>query len=139
MNRFNQYIAGIIVMCAALAGCIVAVGQAASDPNMTRTKDGTYIVNTSRIGAKVRGYAGPTPVNVYIKSNKVIKVEPLPNKETPQYFNLLTPTFMKLWNSKTVKAAANTAVDAHTGATFSAKAVARNVSIALEYYQAHKK
>ena len=38
---------------------------------MRKEKDGTYIVNTTTIANDVEGYAGPTPVEVYIKKNKI--------------------------------------------------------------------
>lgn len=138
-RKLIQRIAILSLLGCVMGGCIVAFGQHPKDSNMTRTKDGTYIVNTSRLGAKVQGYAGPTPLNVYIKNNKVVKIEALPNKETPQYFNILRKSFLNSWNGKTVKKARATEPDARTGATYSAKAVARNVTLALDYYQANKR
>ena len=35
---------------------------------MRKEKDGTYVVNTTTIANDVEGYAGPTPVEVYIIS-----------------------------------------------------------------------
>ena len=36
---------------------------------MRKEKDGTYVVNTTTLAKDVEGYAGPTPVEVYIKKN----------------------------------------------------------------------
>ena len=35
----------------------------------------------------VKGFKGATPVEVYIKNNKVIKVEALPNREGPKFYD----------------------------------------------------
>ena len=41
----------------------------------TITKEGkTTIVNTTVIGKNIEGYAGPTPVKIYIENNKVVKI-----------------------------------------------------------------
>ena len=55
---------------------------------MRKEKDGTYIVNTTTIANDVEGYAGPTPVEVYIKKNKIVKVVMLKSQETPKYYVL---------------------------------------------------
>ena len=52
---------------------------------MRKEKDGTYIVNTTTIANDVEGYAGPTPVEVYIKKNKIVKVVPLKTMDGPKY------------------------------------------------------
>jgi electron transport complex protein RnfG len=44
------------------------------------------VVNTTTLASNVRGYLGATPLEVYIKKNKVVKVVALPNKETPKIF-----------------------------------------------------
>ncbi|MBR4722077.1 MAG: FMN-binding protein, partial [Muribaculaceae bacterium] len=57
----------------------------AADSVITKQKDGTVVVNTTTIASDVRGFKGATPVKIYIKKGKVMKVEALPNKETPRY------------------------------------------------------
>jgi len=43
------------------------------------TKQGaTTVINTKKIGKSIEGYNGTTPVKIYIKKNKVEKVEALP-------------------------------------------------------------
>ena len=56
-----------------------------ADEIMTR-KGNTTIVNTTQLGAQVRGFKGATPVLIHIEKNKVVKVEALPNRETPKFF-----------------------------------------------------
>ena len=41
---------------------------------MRKEKDGTYVVNTTTLAQDVKGYIGATPVEIYIKKNKIVKV-----------------------------------------------------------------
>lgn len=102
------------------------------------TKDGkTSIVNTTTLTRTVKGFRGATPVKIYIKGNKIVKVEALPNQETPQYFNRAKQLLSK-YEGKTVSKAATMKVDGVTGATFSSKALIKNVQEGVKYYKAHK-
>lgn len=107
---------------------------------MTKQSDGTYVVNTTSL-CKARGYKSVTPVEVHIKSGKVVKVAPLPNHETPKYFKIVRtkylPQYDNLKLSKAKKLATGT-IDGCTGATFSAKAVQQNIRMALDYYNKKK-
>ena len=52
----------------------------------TITREGaTTIVNTTSIGKSIEGYAGPTPLKIYIEKDKVVKVETLRSQEGPKY------------------------------------------------------
>ena len=42
---------------------------------MKKEKDGTYVVNTTTLAKDVDGYNGPTPLEVYIKKNKIVKIK----------------------------------------------------------------
>lgn len=107
------------------------------DGVMTK-EDGTYIVNTTTLGKGVVGYVGATPVKVYIKSNKVQKVEFLKNQETPKYFAKVKKALLTKWDGLKVKDAAKQKVDGVTGATFTSNAIIKNVELGLDYYQTHK-
>ncbi len=51
----------------------------------TITREGaTTIVNTTTIGKSIEGYAGPTPLKIYIEKDKVVKVETLRSQEGPK-------------------------------------------------------
>lgn len=65
-------------------GLAVAVGQ--DDKVMQRQSDGTYVVNTVTLCPTVRGFKGATPLFVYIKGGKVVKVEAQRNQESPKFF-----------------------------------------------------
>ena len=127
-------------LCAVVLAAAVAVilGCTPGDENMTK-KDGVYIVNTTKLGADVQGYNGPTPLNIYIKDDKIQKVEALPNDETPGFFQRVQNELLSKWNGMDVKKAATAEIDAVTGATYSSNAVKENVKIGVKYYQKHKK
>ena len=109
----------------------------AVDDTMTK-EDGAFVINTTTLGKDVEGYAGPTPLKVYIRKNKVEKIEFLKSQETPKYYVKVMKALQEMWNGKSVKDAKTMQVDAVTGATFSSEAVIKNVQLALDYYQQHK-
>lgn len=109
----------------------------AGDETMTK-EDGMTVINTTTIGKDIEGYAGPTPLKVYIKKNKVQKIEFLKSFESPKYYVKVKNALQEMWNGKSVKDAKNLQVDAVTGATFSSEAVIKNVQLALDYYQQHR-
>ena len=80
------------------------------------------------------GYVGTTPVKVYIKAGKVLKVEALENEETPKYFDMVVKGLLKKWNGLPVKTAEKSKVDVVTGATVSSEAVIENVRRGIAYY-----
>ena len=109
----------------------------ASDEPMTK-ENGTYVINTTSLSKDVEGYLGPTPLKIYIKSNKVEKIEFLKSQETPKYYAKVKKALQEKWNGLKVKDARQQQVDAVTGATFSSEAVIKNVQLGLDYYQSHK-
>lgn len=131
-----------VTFFAATAAAMISAGVANADTQdtMAKQKDGTTVVNTEKIGASIKGYNGATPVNVvFDKKGKIIRIEILANNETPKYLNRLKKTgFMELWNGKKAKEVAKTPVDTHTGATYTAKSIKKNVEAAADYYLKHK-
>lgn len=107
------------------------------DDIMTK-EDGMTVVNTTELGKDVVGYVATTPLKIYIKKNKVVKIEALKNQETPKYFVKVKKQLLDKWNDKKVSEAAKMKVDGVTGATFSSDAVIKNVQLGLEYYQKNK-
>ena len=122
----------------AVAVATVLISCAPNDGVMTKEK-GVYIVNTTSLTKDVVGYNGPTPLNIYIKDDKIQKVEALPNEETPRFFDMVKSGLLNKWNGMTVKQAASADVDAVTGATYSSNAVKENVKAGVKYSQKHKK
>ena len=108
-----------------------------ADETMTK-ENGTFVINTTELGKDVEGYQGPTPLKVYIKNNKVEKIEFLKSSETPKYYDRVKKFLQSKWDGLKVKEAREKEVDAVTGATYSSEAVIQNVRLALDYYQSHK-
>ena len=112
---------------------------APADPEVITKENGMTVINTATLGREIIGYVGATPLKIYIKKNKVEKIEALKNQETPKYFAKVKRELLNLWDGKKVSEAATMKVDAVTGATFSSEAVVKNVQLGLEYYRQHKK
>ena len=117
---------------------LVCAITAQADDVMTKSADGTYIVNTTTLAKDVEGYAGPTPVEVHIKNNKIVKVVPLKTQDGPKYVAKVKKEMLPKYESMNVKKGTVGDVDAVTGATFTSKAIQENVRRAVEYYNKHK-
>ena len=116
----------------------VAFVTASAQDVMRKEKDGTYVVNTTTLAADVEGYNGPTPVEVYIKKNKIVKVVPLKSQEGPKYVAKVKKDMLPKYEQMNVKKGVVPEVDAVTGATFTSKAVQENIRRAVAYYKKHK-
>ncbi len=98
------------------------------------TKDGARVINSTSLAKDIVGFAGLTPVNVYIKEGVVTKVEALKNDETPSYFSkVLRSGFLDKWVGHTLIEAADLEVDVVSGATYSSRALAMNINRAVAY------
>ena len=119
-----------------LALCIQSAGL--KDDTITK-EDGTYIINTTELGKNIEGYNGPTPLKIYIKKNKVVKIEALKNQETPKYNARVKKSLLVRYEGmKLTKGKALPEVDGVTGATFTSNAVKENVRRGVDYYWKHK-
>ncbi len=115
----------------------IAVASYADDV-MRKEKDGTYVVNTTTLAKDVKGYMGATPVEVYIKKNKIVKVVMLKRQETPKYNARVKKNMLPLYEGVKITKKSTVDVDGVTGATFTSNAVKENVTRALQYYWQHK-
>ncbi|MFR9590764.1 MAG: 4Fe-4S binding protein [Rikenellaceae bacterium] len=96
--------------------------------------DGTRVINSTTLAKDVVGFAGLTPVKVYVKDNVIVKVEALENSETLSFFKKVTDSgIFDLWRGKTLSEAAAVKVDDVSGATYSTRAVALNTQRAIAY------
>jgi len=128
------------ILSFALLLCAVTVSAQDSEV-MKKNSDGTVVVNTTTLCSE-RGYRDCTPLNVYFKKDKIVKVETLRNKESKNYFVKVTQNLIPLYDGlKISKAKKQTKlmVDGCTGATFSTNAVQKNIASAIEYYEKNKK
>jgi electron transport complex protein RnfG len=109
-----------------------------ADDNAMTKENGMYVINTTTLGSDIEGYNGPTPLKIYIKKNKVERIEFLKSMETPKYYAKVKKALMYKWNGLKVKDAMTQQVDVVTGATYSSEAVIKNVQAGLDYYQKNK-
>lgn len=116
----------------------VLISAAPKNDEVMTKEDGMYVVNTTTLGKDVIGYVSPTPLKIYIKKNKVVKIEFLKNQETPKYFARVKKAMLNKWDGLKVADAEQLKVDGVTGATFSSDAVKKNVELGLQYYKKHK-
>ncbi|MBR4267991.1 MAG: FMN-binding protein [Bacteroidales bacterium] len=101
-------------------------------------KDGTIVINTTGLGKDIQGFAGITPLEIYIKNGVVDSIIALKNQETPGYMRK-AGKILNSWNGKTIDQALKLEVDAVTGATFSSNAIKSNVKVGLDYAKKNKK
>ncbi len=111
---------------------------AQADDVMKKEKDGTYIVNTTTLAQDVEGYNGPTPLEIHIKKNKIVKVVLLKSMETPKYNARIKKEMLPKYENQKLTKNKGVEVDGVTGATFTSDAVKENVRRGLEYYWKHK-
>lgn len=126
----------LLVVLTAAALIVSSVAYAAVNGSPVMRKQGkTYIVNTTTL-CNTRGFRGSTPLEVYIKGNKVVKVVALKNSESPNFFGKVVKGLLPKMAGRNINKAAS--VDDVSGATFSSRAVKANVAAAVRYYQQHK-
>ena len=90
----------------------------------------TMVIHTALLADDVFGYAGTTPLDIYILNDTVVKVVPLENTETPEFFAEAVG-IANSWNGKKVSEAYTMPVDAVSGATLSSNAIIENARRAL--------
>ena len=111
---------------------------AQADDVMKKEKDGTYIVNTTTLAQDVEGYNGPTPLEIHIKKNKIVKVVLLKSMETPKYNARIKKDMLPKYENQKLTKNKGVEVDGVTGATFTSDAVKENIRRGVEYYWKHK-
>jgi len=131
-KRFNA----IVTALSACAMIVVMVSAMPNDNVISREND-TVIVNTQQLGKNIKGFRGNTPIKIFIRKNKVVKIEAMPNHETPQFF-AKAKTLLDQFNGQTVSKAVKMNVDGVSGATYSSEALKKNVKLGLEYYKKNK-
>ena len=96
----------------------------------------TMVIHTALIADDVFGYAGTTPLDIYILNDTVVKVVPLENTETPEFFAEAVG-IVHSWNGKKVSDAYTMPVDAVSGATLSSNAIIENARRGFAYASKH--
>lgn len=128
----KQNVWSVVVACAAFALMSFCVSK-----NAIKYNKDVAVINTSSI-VKARGYMGNTPVKIFVRNNKIVNIESLPNQETPAVF-AKAEELLKRFVGKSVDEASAMKVDGVSGATYSSKALIQNVKGGLKYYKDNKK
>lgn len=114
---------------------VVSVAQGSD--TLSVQPNGTFVVNTRVLAKDVQGYGGPVPLKIHIdKDGRLTAIEAEPNAESPSFFDRAKELFSR-WQGKTIDEAMAEDVDAVSGATFSSKAIIRNVQRGLAYAKQH--
>ena len=109
----------LTTVASALSVVLLLTAAKAGDGVITK-ENGMTVINTTELTHDVKGYQSPTPVKIFIKQNKVVRVEALPNQETPKFFDR-AKAILTFWDGKAVSQAVKEAPDAVTGATLSVR------------------
>ncbi|MCD8317424.1 MAG: FMN-binding protein, partial [Paraprevotella sp.] len=96
--------------------------------------DGTFVVHTGMLAKDIIGYGGNTPVDISVKEGRIVRVTPLPNAESSEFFGRLKEEgLFSRWIGMTPEEAVKADVDAVSGATFSSTAVIATVRRGMQY------
>ncbi len=105
---------------------------------VSKTQEELGVVLSSSLFTKeFIGYAGTTPVFVYVdQEGKVRSVAPAANEETPGFFRRAAKGILDKWNNLAVEDALALNVDVVSGATYTSKSLISNVHSVLSVYAA---
>lgn len=93
----------------------------------------TLKINTTEIAADIIGFNGATPMEISLVKGVITEIKPLPNQETPQFFQrVLESGMLEKLLGKTVQEADTVQLDAVSGATYSSNAVIKTLRRGLE-------
>ena len=85
---------GLLTTLTACAMVVIMMSAMPADNIMTK-ENATTIINTNLLGKGIKGFKGTTPVKIYIKQDKVVKIEALPNHETLCWQNTTEKAFRR--------------------------------------------
>ena len=123
INRDNQ-----------LLGISLDENTETSDEYITNNDD-LIILNSSNIVKGIKGYAGATPLEIYINADGCIEeVKPLKNSESPRFFKSLEKKGLySKWIGLTPQEAMDKDIDAISGATMSSNAVIKTFKATMQF------
>ena len=123
-----------ILMCMM---CLISFAQAPHKPAVMFSFMNNYVILTESI-CDTKGYNGTTPLCVFVKYDKetntakIVKVEPLENRETPGYFKSVIQNMIPKYAGLNFDV--HDEVDCVSGATYSSRAVKENIKAAYNYF-----
>ena len=122
----------LLAAVAALLLSVALVSRARGVRSVQPAPADTLVINTTELCKDVIGYDGPTPLVIKVVKGVVVKVEALPNTESPSYFaRVIQGGLLKAVVGKKVEEAAQMELDAVSGATYSSEAVIENLRAGL--------
>lgn len=141
INRYVAFIGCLLLMIVVpiahshkLFGHSTGGDEKVPESPIVYNSDGSYVVNTTTLAQGVMGYGGPTPLEIEVSDGRVVKITPLENNETPEFFGAIRNSDMlESLDGLTLEEASTTPVDGVTGATFSSTAVIGNIRAGIEY------
>lgn len=105
---------------------------------LSATPEG-IVINTTEIGKNIIGYVGTTPVEILISDGKIVKITPLQNQETPEFYGAVRNSdLFESLDGKSLAEALNTKIDGVAGATYTSSAIINNIRVGLEYAAKHE-
>lgn len=96
-----------------------------------------YVLSSAPFAPAIEGFAGPTPLYIYTDTEgRVVRSAAGENAETPDFFASAWEGTAPKWEGKDAETGAKLKVDAVSGATYSSRAIVRNMQQTLAAYAA---
>ena len=96
-----------------------------------------YVLSSAPFAPAIEGFAGPTPLYIYMDTEgRVVRSAAGENAETPDFFASAWEGTAPKWEGKDAETGAKLKVDAVSGATYSSRAIVRNMQQTLAAYAA---
>ena len=96
-----------------------------------------YVLSSAPFAPAIEGFAGPTPLYIYMDTEgRVVRSAAGENAETPDFFASAWEGTTPKWEGKDAETGAKLKVDAVSGATYSSRAIVRNMQQTLAAYTA---
>ncbi len=115
---------------------LLTITISCADKNMSKNTDGSYTINTIELGKNIKGYNAQVPISITIKNSVIQQVVLYENDETPEYLIDVENRLLPKYKNLSINNISN--IDAISGATFTSRAVMRNVDVAVKYYLENK-
>lgn len=114
---------------------LALIDSAAWSVTSLRGENLGMLISTKLYAADIKGFAGATPLYIYVDKNGGIRqIVAQDNADTPNFFNKAFTALKGKWIGKNMNEAATMQVDAVSGATFSSNAIIKNVQRSMSVY-----
>lgn len=96
-----------------------------------------HVLSSAPFAPDIKGFAGPTPLYIYVDTEgRVVRSAAGENAETPDFFASAWDGTAPKWEGKDAETGAKLKVDAVSGATYSSRAIVRNMQQTLAAHAA---